>query len=465
MIHDVQTAALGASRNRYGFGWFMEQGLGKTYTDWLEFQRLVEAHEVSRKVVLAPNSFKSGWGDEAEKWGFETDVHVFESGSNTNALFLKKKWKAPPTIVVNYEAIRSDATQELLTEFMMGANNGAMITADESIQLKGFDTQQTVAAIQLAKRARYRRILTGKPIVQGPHDLWGQMRFIGALENKPYYAFKTAFCRMGGFKAKQVVGAQNEEILAELIEPHVFRATKADWTDLPPKVYTIRDYKLSPELLSMYRSMFDDFVVWLESGEAVTVEAAITKYEKLTQIQAGFIINEQGDTRELVPPTKNPRVGLLKDLIATEVVGKVAIPYRHRYVRGMLADQLAVLRPAAIAGGMTPEEIQSEKRRFNEDPECRVILLQTSAAKYGHTLLGGPEPENHCSTMIFFENTYSGDDRSQIEDRPHRHGQLGSVMSYFDLSGTSMDKAMLKAQATKEAIFQAVFKNIRSFRE
>lgn len=462
-IHAVQKAALDASRGKRGFGYFMEQGLGKTYTALLEYNDLIAEGQASRMLVLAPNSFKGGWVDEMIKWGFDFDAHVFEAGSSSNLYWARKRYKKPPVLIINYESIRSQTTHDYVLEYMNGAVNGAFGVSDESVQLKGFDSLQTVSAIQLGKHLRWSRALTGKPIVQGPQDLWGQMRWLGHLENRAYYAFKTAFCRMGGFKNKQVIGAQNEDILAELIEPWVFRATKADWTDLPPKVHSIREYKLSPEMRAMYKSMEEDFVLFLENGEFVAIDAAITKYIKLAQIQAGFIIKEDESVEELVPPSKNPRVALLKEVIA-ESPGKVTIPYRHRYVLGMLQRELVDLQPAYIGGGMAPEAIAAEKRRFNEDPNCRAILLQHTAAKYGHTLLGGPEPQNRCSTNIFFENTYSGDDRAQIEDRNHRHGQTADMVNNIDLFATPLDKAMLQAQERKENIFQAVFKNIRSLR-
>lgn len=461
-MHDVQAAALRASAGHYGFGFFMEQGLGKTFTDLEEFRTLVEAGEATRKVVLAPNSFKGGWVDEIDKWGFEFQPHVWESGSSTNASFLKHRYNKPPVIIINYEAIRSAITQELLMDWL--SQKPSMASSDESIQLKGHDKLQTKAAIQLSKVARYTRLLTGKPIVQGPHDLWGQMRFAKQLENKNYFAFKTAFCKMGGFKMKQVMGAQNEDYLATLIEPHVFRATKADWTDLPPKVRSNRYYEMSARQRAQFNSMFDDFVLFLESGEAVTVDAAITKYIKLAQIQAGFIYTEDNRIEWLVEPKDNPRLQLLHEVIEASP-GKVTIPYRHRPVLDMLRTELADLQPAYIGGGMSADEVRAEKEKFNNDPNCRAILLQHTAAKYGHTLLGGPEPQNRCSTNIFFENTYSGDDRAQIEDRNHRHGQTADMVSNIDLVGTKLDKAMLEAQERKEGIFQAVFKNIRAFRE
>ena len=83
--------------------------------------------------------------------------------------------------------------------------------------------------------------------------------------------------------------------------------------------------------------------------------------------------------------------------------------------------------------------------------------MQTRAGKYGHTLLGGEDVADRCSTMVFAENSYSLDDRSQIEDRIHRHGQTADSCLYVDIWGTPLDHRVTQALQAKEAISQAVF--------
>jgi hypothetical protein len=330
-----------------------------------------------------------------------------------------------------------------------------MIVLDESIQIKTYNSQQTKAALALAPYFVYKRILSGKPVTSGPQDLWAQMKFIGAISDK-YFPFKTTFCRMGGFRAKKVVGTQNEELLAAKIEKYIFRASKKDWTDLPPKMYTSRQYQLTPKLKTMYQSMENDFVLWLNDTDNVTVDAFITKYIKLAQIQSGFIIQDDGKIEELVPPEENPRFLLVREILE-EVPGKVVVPYIHKYTSHLLLRSLEDYYPAIIKGGMSPEEITTQKYRFNNDPECRVILTQIRATKYGHTLLGGDDLDDKCSTMVFAENSYSLDDRSQIEDRIHRHGQTASSCLYVDVWGTDLDRRVTAALQAKENISQAVF--------
>ena len=322
------------------------------------------------------------------------------------------------------------------------ARGKAYLAIDESIQIKGPKSLQTKAMQILAPTCLYTRLLTGRPQTQGPHDLWGQLRAIGVLPGVNFYAFRGRYCVMGGWQDKEVLAAKNVDELARTMAPVVFQAKKKDWLpELPRKDYTIRDYEMSAEQRRQYNQMEHQFLLEIEQG-VITVEVAIAKYAKLAQIQCGFIYDESGAVHELVKPLANPRLNLLLQLLHEEVAGKVCVVYRHRamlpFLRSNLIDrvdpetgEVFLYDCAWIGGGMKPDEVSEQKARFNEDPACRVILLQCDAAKYGHTLLGGPGPDDKCRTMCFFENSYSADTRDQIEDRIHRRGQTGESVLYI----------------------------------
>ena len=456
---EVQKAALKASKGQAGFAFWMDMGIGKTLTALTEFLALVETREATRLVVVCPNSFKSGWAAEIEKHGMAIDYHIFESGGYNSTFLAKKFDDKPPCLIVNYEAIRSATTQSFIQRFVNGRN--AMIIFDESIQLKGYKSQQTKAAISLAGHFAVKRILSGRPQTQGPHDLWGQLRAIGQLDGSNYFVFRNTFCRMGGFKGKKVIGAQNEKLLADTINPHVFRAVKADWLDLPPKLYTMREYKMEATQQRQYNTMENDFVTWLNENEVVTVDMALTKYIKLAQVQCGFIIDECGQPRDLVETANNPRIALLRQVVDEEVPGKLAVVYVHRYTGEVLLETFGDQNPAYIRGNMTDAAITTNRDRFNHDPKCRIIFLQATAGRYGHTLVGGSEPENMCNVMAFYENTWSLDTRSQLEDRIHRIGQKANSCLYVDLFGSNLDQKVAAALQMKNDVFEAVFQYIK----
>lgn len=459
-LMEVQKEAKRRSAGKRGFGYFMEMGLGKTLTSQSDFLDQVDAGLSDRGLVVCPNSFKSGWVEDTNKHKLGINQCVWDSGSSHMAAWLRRDSNAPRQLIINYEAIRSPDVMKFLELYFK--DRSVFTSFDESIQLKQYDSQQTKQGIEIGKMSRFIRCLSGKPTTQGSHDLWGQLRAMREITGHNYFAFKNNFTQSGGFKGKKVIGNKNEEELQELLRPIAFYAKKADWSDIPPKLFTQREYLMTKEMRSMFDSMYQEFVLWLNDEEFVEVDAAITKYIKLAQIQAGFIIDETGKVHELVTPKNNPRIRLLRDIVDTEIVGKTLVPYVFKYTRETLMSAFGDLNPAYIRGGMTPDEIDFQKRRFNEDPSCRIMFLQTRASKYGHTLLGGAEPENRCSSMVFYENTYSLDDRSQIEDRNNRWGQTADHCLYIDLIGTIVDMNMVKSLVDKEERFQSVFNPLRT---
>ena len=474
-LDPVQIAALDFARDKRGVGWFMEQGLGKTLTALSEFSWYAGMNEITkegrinperaeadRMIVICPNTFKQGWGDEIEKHGFNLDYTIYQSTKKPVVeRMLNMQLHQPRVLIINYDSIR---LPEVLKMVCNWAKKGKTYLAiDESIQIKGHRSKQTRAVHRLTQDCTWVRILTGRPQTQGPHDLWGQLRAVGLFPGTNFYAFRGAFCVMGGYMAKEVVKAQNESILAQAMEGVIFVAKKKDWLPaLPRKDSTIRDYQMSGEQKRQFNQMEDSFLLYLANERAITVEVAIAKYEKLAQIQTGFIYDEDRVVHELVTPEDNPRIKLLLQILDEEVEGKVCVVYRHRPILPLLQFVLAKYNPTFIAGGMKPEDVEANKRCFNEDPDTRVILLQAEASKYGHTLLGGPGPDDLCRTMVFFENSYSADTRDQIEDRIHRRGQTGERVLYIDLSGSSLDRRIVKALQRKDDLYKSVFKNLRN---
>ncbi|MET0167827.1 MAG: SNF2-related protein, partial [Vicinamibacterales bacterium] len=386
----LQLKALAVAKHRAGFCYFLEMGLGKSLLALAEFTNLVnEDKRATRMVVFSPNSFKQGWRAEIEKHGMDFDVHVYSAskhkkgeafvtrGTHTpaNGGFTK-----PAIMIVNYDALRLPKVATLVDTFTRGRK--CMLVCDESINLKNPTAKRTRAVHRMVRGFSYVRLLSGKPQTQGAHDLWGQLTTIGALNGERFFNFRGRYCRMGGFENRQVIGIQNAAELQARLAPHCIIAKKADWlASLPAKSYTIRDYELKGVMLAEYQRMEDDFVAFLrkpsgEVSQAVRVEIALSKYQKLSQIHTGFLFDEDGKAHQMVPDKDNSRLQELLEILDTEVVGKAAICFKHRPVGNHLMHALRDYQPAMLIGGQSPERIEAEKTRFNTVPECRVILLQ-----------------------------------------------------------------------------------------
>jgi hypothetical protein len=62
---------------------------------------------------------------------------------------------------------------------------------------------------------------------------------------------------------------------------------------------------------------------------------------------------------------------------------------------------------------------------------------------------------NPCLHTVFYENTYSLDDRSQCEERNRGVNQVGQT-TVIDLVSNDRDYAIARALERKESIFAAV---------
>lgn len=429
-------------------------GLGKTLLALTEFLSAAKDKQLTRLVVICPNTFKGGWAKEIHKHHLACLVHVYEAARHKRAeAFLEDGFNLPPILILNYEALPLLKTEKLIADYCAG--RPCMLVIDESIKIKTPTSARTKATLRIAKHFRRIRLLSGKPMTQGAHDLWAQMKLIGATE-MGFHAWRGRFCEMGGWEGRQILDVKNAHELQAIMAPFTYTATKKQWlSSLPPKGYRTVSYALSAALNLHYREMEDLFMTWLDQqqSEEVMVEIALTKLMKLQQIGAGFIIDNDGTTRWLVRDEDNPRLqALLDTLEGTDA--KVCITYWHKPVGLQLQRVLRHLTPALIAGNMKPEDIDAEVTFFNTDPRCRAILLQGEAAKYGHTLIGSPD--DPCFTMLFFENFWSLDTRAQLEDRIHRLGQSEGCL-YVDFAGTDIDEKYTTALQRKERVFEAIF--------
>jgi hypothetical protein len=436
-----------------GWGHFMEMRLGKSAALFNEFRMFQRDYGIKRLLIAAPNRYKFGWGTEAEIFGV-TGVHVLESN---NRKALPKTW--PEVLVVNYEAFRSDENMQYLEGFV---RPGTMIAADESIWIKNRTTYAFKNLLALRQNAGPVRALTGKPVVQGPHDLWSQLRFLGFLNGVNYYAFRATYCKMGGFQGKQVVGYREDTVeeLQQGLNKMAFIAYRKDWgTHMDPD-YEERKIEMLPEQKKHYKEMEEDFITWLHSGQAVTAEQVITKHAKLQQISSGFLIDEEKKVHSIVAPDRLPKLQALLEALENEVTGKALVICFFKYSMDLLLDKLKDYSPALIGSGdlmkKLGRDVESEKRRFNMDPKCRVLIGQIQAVKYGHMLMGSKDKP--CLDTFYYENTYSLDDRSQSEQRNQGEGQLAGI-HVVDFYSSPVERNVVRALQRKENVAKAVMQH------
>lgn len=438
----VQDEALTRSDGVPRFGHWMEQGLGKTSTNLNEF---INLDDVDINVVIAPNSFKGDWPAAVQEWG----IGWLPAGL----------WPDdPPPIdqeialyAVNYEAIRNAAYRPLLE---LLEQRRCMLTIDESKAISNYTTDNFRKVHELAKRAAVVRELNGTPMTQSVMDYYPQLRVLGELNGWNPVAFKRRYAQMGGFMGRQIVGINHEEELATVLDRCTFRALKKDWRkDLPPQIPVPVHLEMTARQRKHFMTMMEEFYAQVSDDDIVTANLVLTQYEKLRQISSCMIM-DSGKVHWLEKPENNPKLKALLDVYGNGP-GKMIVVHHYRPSGDMLYEQLqrAKLNPARIKGQMKPAEILEQKRMFNTDPTCRVLVGQQDQTSRGHTLVG--QAGDRCSRIFFYENSFSLYQRLQMQDRNHR-GEQDQTCWLYDPITSLMDQKIVDVLAGRREMADAM---------
>lgn len=444
----VQLEARSRSRGKTDFGWWCDMGTGKTQIDLDETVELLMNDHIQGEVVVCPNSLKGNWIAEVKKCEIPITTYMWPQVPPIAKLI------KPFLIAINYEAVGTGRAEEYIEK--LAKSFPIKLTLDEAIKIKNPKSKVGQACQRLGKISAYRRLLSGAPMTQGPHDMWAQLHMLNAIGTWGYTPFKHHFCQMGGFMGKQVVGVkpENAQALTDLINKCGFRALKKDWTDLPEKLYTTRMVPLNKEQQGVYLELEEELFTIIQDEE-VSADMVITKMLKLQQVSSGFLITDDKNTHRLTE--RSPKVDEIFEIME-QLDGKLIVQAVYRESIKILIEAFEKHNPAWIRGQMKPEEIEAQKAKFNTDDSCRIIVCQESAAKYGHTLLGSEKVP--CHTMVFFENSFSLDDRVQSEDRNHRHGQKHDVL-YIDLCTSPIEQRAIDALQRKFNIASHIMDGVK----
>lgn len=451
--YPVQVEALKRADGRDKYGYFLEQGLGKSallINDYIE-----NFSDIGTIVVICPNSFKMDWVLAPGEWG----ANHIETGMWPKDKVRSGTPAKPYLYVMNFEAARSSGYDHL-KPFM--DKNDCLFVVDESSFIKNWKSETAKSIGDLSKRAKAVRLLNGTPLVQNVMDLLPQLKCLGELDGVNPYAFKNRYAVVGGFMSKQIVGVKNEKELHEIQERVSMRALKTDWWQgCPEKLYPPINLEMTKKQRKHYEEMLQYFYTLLDKHE-FTANLVLTQNDKLRQVASGLLLD--GDKVSMIEPVeKNPKALAALDLMESGS-GKMINIHFYKAIGKELFEffKKKKLNPAYIRGGMKPEELVEQKHKFNTQKSCRILIGQIGATAMGHTLIAG-EGDDRCHKMFFHDLTYSRRDFAQVVDRIHRGAQDRGCLYYTPVMST-IDTAQLNALVKKADLATAVVDAVRAIR-
>lgn len=455
-----QSDALETSWNKDQFALLMEMGTGKTKVAIDTICRLYLDGKIKGALIIAPKGVYMNWVNKELPQHLSPDVEkvlvVPWSGAKTRKQReeldkIRKPGDRLNIFVMNVEALSSGHDAINLAWDFLEAMECIMVV-DESTTIKNHSAKRTKAVLNLGRRAKYRRIMTGMPVTRSPLDIYSQFEFLrpGLLGFSSFYTFRSRYAivdikHFGPRSVKVVTGYQNETDLQSRILPHSFRVLKDDCLDLPPKVYSSRIVELTSEQKRIYQSILENATAELETKDHVTATEVIVQLLRLHQVICGHVVDESGVTHDL---PENRTKALCEIIEESEGSMIIWCSYRHD-----IKKVIKAIEPYGGAveyhGGVDEEGRAMAIRKF-QDGEARFFVATQHTGGYGLTL-------TTARNVVYYSNTHNLELRAQSEDRAHRIGQKASSVLYTDLlcEGT-VDEKIIQSLRNKIDLATAV---------
>jgi SNF2 family DNA or RNA helicase len=452
---DHQWNMLNKGWNLNAYALFAAMGTGKTYTTIATALVRWKLGQIDRLAIICPATLRRTWEKEFKKHSSKdfVDFRYHDTADKSMPGWAMAPNKQLKVLAISVEGLGiSEKMYDAACAFFTGPKT--MVVCDESSRIKNPDAKRTERSIALATCATYRVILNGTPIAKGIHDLWAQYEFLdpNIIGTGDYWAFKTRYLVMGGFENRQIVGYTKVEELMNLVTPYSLEVPKS-LLKLPPKVFKTLHVEASPE----QRRLFDKILTGIGTGH-ISVQNVLERMLRLQQVIGGFEPMTDIDTEITTtkPLEKNPKMDALLDLLEDHREGSKFIIWA-RYIPEIEAIVAALRQKYGAAavvsyyGATSAEDRTIAEDRYCNDPTCRFLVGNPSAAGLGLTFISG-----ESDVMVYYSGTFAYIDRSQSEDRSHRIGQANTVTIVDFVMTKTLDEAIIAAIRDKKDMDQFV---------
>ena len=427
-----------------------QPGLGKTLQ---AICSVVKAHreamvygETFPVLVICPAALKVNWKREFKKFaGIEACIL-----DDSNRASWEKFWelKRPdgealcPVFITNYESLKKffvikvkNTSRFTLAsiEFDERVRLFKSVIIDESHKCKSSKTQQAKFVEGICKGKKWIFALTGTPVVNNNTDLIQQLRILGRLDDfGGYKQFVSRFC--DGPKQS----SNMKELHYRLWCCCFFRREKAKvLTQLPDKM---RQY-ITCEITNRkeYQDAENNFLKYLRQYKHADDD-------KIAMAMRGEVMVRMGILKEIAARGK---VKAVSEFIHDVIDGGEKLIMFAYLKEVVMALKEEFPDAVTVTGSDNITQKQNAVDRFQNDPECKLIILNYKSGGTGLTLTAS-------SRVGFIEFPWTYSDCEQAEDRAHRNGQKNAVNCYYFLGDKTIDEYMYKVIQTKKDIANEV---------
>ena len=368
--HQKKTSSF-FTMNKRGFC-FNEQGTGKTASAIWSADFLMNKGKISRVLVICPLSIMdSAWRADLATFAPHRTVDVAYGSLKKRAKIINQ---GAEFVIINY-----DGVDIVLDEVRNGGFD--LVIVDEATHYKNPQTKRWKTLRKIVDDNTWLWMMTGTPAAQSPLDAYGLAKLINPDAVPRFFSSFRDMVMQQLSQFRWMPKENASDIVFNALQPAI-RFTKEECLDLPEMTYVKRKVELTKQQTKYYEMLRKQLVMKVGDDEISAVNAAATM-NKLLQISAGAVYTDDGGALEF--DIKN-RYKVLKEVI-DESSQKVLVfvPFKHTIdvlVSKLRADKLT----AEVIRGDVPAHARTDIfKRFQNDPDPKILVIQPQSAAHGVT--------------------------------------------------------------------------------
>jgi SNF2 family DNA or RNA helicase len=280
-------------------------------------------------------------------------------------------------------------------------------------------------------------MMTGTPASQSPLDAYGLAKMCVPSRTPAFYGAYRDMVMYQLTRFRWIAKPNAETVVYDMLQPAI-RFTKKECLDLPEVTHTSRFAPLSAQQLKYYKQLKKDFL-FSAVGEDVSAVNAAANLNKLLQIACGAVYT---DNKNVIEFDVSARLSVVEEVIS-EASHKVLVfvPYTHaiHLVNEYLTKQ--GIHCEIINGEVSVGKRTEIFKRFQEEENPQVLLIQPQAAAHGVTLTA-------ANVVIWYAPVTSSEVYLQANARVHRQGQKNPV-TVVNIEGSPVETKLYAALQNK----------------
>ena len=472
-----------------------EPGLGKTAQAIRALKKLRDnGEEVFPILITCPNTLKSNWKREFERWWPELNVTIIKGSATKRRVLFEE---SSQVFIINWESLRSHSRllgygsialarctdcgghDSKISEARCEVHKRELneidfksVVADEIHRSKDPKSKQTRALWAASGDAKIRFALTGTPIAKDVVDLWPILHWLKPEEwpSKTKWIDRYVNTMLNAFGGMMVLGLkpEKEAEFYSSINPRMRRMLKSivlPW--LPDVMNDRRDVEMNPKQLKAYRQMSENMIAMLEAdgelnaatGEVIVATDPLVQTTRLLQFANAYAtveVNEAGQEKVLLSEP-SCKVDALMDDMKNGDFGddSVAVCAVSRQLIEILSARMEKegIKHGLITGAQSETERQQAVDDFQAG-KVKWILFTAQAGGVGITL-------TTARRLVMLQRPWSLVDYKQALDRVHRIGSEihDSILITDYVTEGSIEERVIDALDVKAENFEEIVKD------